>query len=72
MKIRKGDNVQILTGKDAGRRGKILEVLPEADRVVVEGLNIRKKHSRGRRAGLWDLDPSPSRINERASAAFHG
>ena len=51
MKIRKGDNVQILTGKDAGRRGKILDVLPEAERVVVEGLNLRKKHSRPKRAG---------------------
>src|SRR3989338_9443037 len=51
MKIRKGDNVQILAGKDAGRRGKILDVLPAAQRVVVEGLNVRKKHSRARRAG---------------------
>ncbi len=51
MKIRKGDNVQILSGKDAGRKGKVLEVLVSEDRIVVEGLNIHKKHSRPRRAG---------------------
>ncbi len=51
MKIKKGDNVEILTGKDAGRRGKVLEVFADRNRVVVEGLNILKKHSRPKRAG---------------------
>ncbi|MBX5464037.1 MAG: 50S ribosomal protein L24 [Clostridia bacterium] len=44
MHLRKGDTVQILSGKDAGRRGKVLRVLPAAHRVVVEGVNIAKKH----------------------------
>ena len=51
MKLRKNDNVVILTGKDHGKRGKIIDVLPEVNRVVVEGLNLRKKHMRPRRAG---------------------
>ncbi len=51
MKIKKGDNVQIIAGKDRGRHGKVLEVRAASDRVVVEGLNIRKKHSRPRRGG---------------------
>ena len=50
-KIRTGDLVQFLAGKDRGKRGKVLKVLPEAGRVVVEGLNIRKKHVRPKRAG---------------------
>lgn len=51
MKIKKGDTVQILSGKDRGRRGKVMRVLPETLQVVVEGLNLRKKHSRPRRQG---------------------
>ncbi len=51
MKIRKGDNVQILSGKDRGKRGKVQHVYPTTDHVVVEGLNIKKKHSRPRKGG---------------------
>lgn len=51
MKIRKGDTVQILAGKDRGKRGRILSVNPSAQSVVVEGLNMKKKHTRPRRAG---------------------
>lgn len=46
MRLRKGDTVVILSGKDRDRRGKILRVLPKDGKVVVEGLNIGKKHSR--------------------------
>jgi large subunit ribosomal protein L24 len=42
-KIRKGDEVIVKTGKDKGRRGTVLEVFPD-DRVLVEGVNIAKKH----------------------------
>lgn len=45
-KIRKGDQVVVLTGKDKGKRGTVLSVLPEADRAVVEGVNRVKKHTR--------------------------
>ncbi|MFA5776539.1 MAG: 50S ribosomal protein L24 [Patescibacteria group bacterium] len=44
MKIRKNDKVKILVGKDAGKQGKVLMVLKEAQKVVVEGVNIVKKH----------------------------
>ena len=44
-KIRKGDEVVVTTGKDKGRRGTVLEVLDD-DRVVVEGINIAKKHQK--------------------------
>lgn len=45
-KIKKGDRVQILTGKDKGRQGNVLKVLPKDDRVVVEGLNLVQRHTR--------------------------
>ncbi|MBI1961008.1 MAG: 50S ribosomal protein L24 [Candidatus Liptonbacteria bacterium] len=51
MKLKKGDIVKILRGKDRGATGKILQAIPTRDRVVVEGANVRKKHSRPRRRG---------------------
>ena len=51
MKIKKGDTVLIISGKNRGKRGKVLQVFPREGRVVVEGVNLRKKHSRPRRAG---------------------
>ena len=60
MKIRKNDNVIIVTGKDRGKRGKVRLVLPKESRVVVEGLNMIKRHSRARRAvrqaGIIELE----------------
>jgi large subunit ribosomal protein L24 len=51
MKIKTGDIVRILTGKDKGKQGKILQVFPKVERVVVEGLNLNVRHLRGRRRG---------------------
>ncbi|MEK9180083.1 MAG: 50S ribosomal protein L24 [Patescibacteria group bacterium] len=51
MKIRKGDNVKILSGKDRGKVGKVLRVFPEDDRATVEGLNLYKKRSKPKRQG---------------------
>lgn len=51
MKIKKGDIALIISGKDRGRRGKILKALPKEERIVVEGINVRKKHRRARRSG---------------------
>lgn len=45
-KIRKGDTVQVIKGKDNGKKGKVLEILPELNRAVVEGINLVKKHKR--------------------------
>lgn len=46
MSIKKGDRVLILTGKDRGKKGKVMRVLPKDSRVVVEGVNMVKKHTR--------------------------
>ena len=51
MKVHKGDTVLIISGKDRGRRGKILKAFPKQERVVVEGINLRKKHIKARRGG---------------------
>jgi large subunit ribosomal protein L24 len=48
MRVRKGDLVQIITGKDRGKQGRVVEALPGRGRVVVENLNIVKKHQRPR------------------------
>ena len=45
-KIRKGDQVIVITGKDKGKRGAVLRMLPEADRLLVEGINRVKKHTK--------------------------
>jgi large subunit ribosomal protein L24 len=45
-KIRKGDRVVVLTGKDKGRQGAVLKVMPKDERVVVEGLNMVQRHTR--------------------------
>jgi large subunit ribosomal protein L24 len=46
MKIKKNDFVEVITGKNRGKRGKVLRVIPEKDRLIVEGVNILKKHER--------------------------
>ncbi|MDT7551633.1 MAG: large subunit ribosomal protein [Pseudonocardiales bacterium] len=46
MKIKKGDTVQVIAGKDKGAKGKVIEAYPERDRVLVEGVNRIKKHTR--------------------------
>lgn len=46
QKIRQGDTIQVMTGKDRGKRGKVQRVIPEATRVVVEGVNVVTRHLR--------------------------
>ena len=46
QKIRKGDEVIVTTGKDRGKRGTVLRVIPERDRVVVENVNVVKRHTK--------------------------
>lgn len=45
-KIRKGDKVVVLAGKDKGRSGEVLQVMPKEDRAVVRGINVVKRHQR--------------------------
>jgi large subunit ribosomal protein L24 len=60
MKIRKNDTVQVMAGKDRGKRGKVRFAYPKKNRVLVEGINFIKKHSRARgqvkQAGIIDLE----------------
>jgi len=51
MKIKKGDMVKMLSGKDRGKTGKVLRALPDEQRISVEGLNTVKKHLRPRKQG---------------------
>lgn len=46
MKIKKGDQVVVLTGKDKGAKGEVLKVIPAESRVIVQGVNLVKKHNR--------------------------
>jgi large subunit ribosomal protein L24 len=46
MKVKKGDMVLVIAGKDKGARGRVLSALPRADKVIVEGVNRVKKHTR--------------------------
>jgi large subunit ribosomal protein L24 len=60
MKIRKGDRVRVLTGKDRGKEGDVIRAMPASDRVIVDGVNIAKRHTRATRqtqqAGIIDKD----------------
>ncbi len=46
MKITKNDNVMIIAGNDRGKTGKVLKVFPKKNRIIVEGINIRKRHTK--------------------------
>ena len=62
ISVRKGDQVIVLSGKDKGKRGEIIEVIPMRNRVIVEGVNMVKRHQRrvpgSLQAGIIDK-PSP-------------
>ena len=65
MKLRKGDRVRVLTGKDRGDEGEVMRVFPKENKVIVEGVNVAKKHQRALRAtmqaGIIDKDmPMPA------------
>ena len=49
-KIKKGDRVVLLTGRDKGRQGQVLQVMPKDERLVVEGLNMVKRHTKASQA----------------------
>ncbi|TSC67274.1 MAG: large subunit ribosomal protein L24 [Parcubacteria group bacterium Gr01-1014_66] len=51
MKIRKGDQILVRAGNERGTHGKVLSVFPDMERIVVEGVNMRKKHMRARTGG---------------------
>lgn len=51
MKLKKGDNVIVVSGKDKAKTGKIVRVFPKDNKVIVEGLNMTKRHQRARKSG---------------------
>ena len=62
MKIKKGDKVEVLTGKDKGKRGEVLRVYPEKNKVVVEGVAIAKRHVKpnaaNQQGGIVEAEPA--------------
>jgi large subunit ribosomal protein L24 len=65
MKLKKGDRVRVLSGKDRGKEGEVMRALPSRDAVIVDGVNTVKKHQRAQRltmqAGIIDKDmPVPA------------
>ena len=51
MKIKQGDTVQVLSGNDKGKTGEVLEVIPGTEKIIVKGINVRKKHVKARKQG---------------------
>ena len=51
MRIKKGDTVKVLSGNDKGKTGEVLEIIPKLQKVIVKGVNIRKKHVKPRKQG---------------------
>jgi len=67
MKIRKNDTVLVIAGKDKGKKGKVRFAYPKDERILVEGINFIKRHSRARKqarqAGIIDLE-APIHISD--------
>ncbi|MBD3948958.1 50S ribosomal protein L24 [Tuanshanicoccus lijuaniae] len=63
MRIKKGDKVQLIAGKDKGKQGTVIKTLPKQDRVVVEGLNIAKKHVKPSQNGTGGIEEFPAPIH---------
>ena len=60
MKLKKGDTVVVIAGKDKGQEGEVVQVMPAANKVIVNGVNTAKKHSKARKSnqqgGIIDRD----------------
>lgn len=51
MKIKSGDTVKVISGQDRGKTGKVIRVLPKDRKIIIEGINVKKKHMKSRRRG---------------------
>ena len=51
QRIKKGDKVEVIAGKDLGERGEVISVIPKEDRLIVSGVNVGKKHEKARQVG---------------------
>ncbi len=63
MKLRKGDKVVVLTGKDKGRSGEIVKMLPSQYRAIVQGLNMVKRHTAPSQTGPGGINPKEAPIH---------
>ena len=64
MKIKKGDTVLIISGKDRNKKGKIVKSFPTEGKVIIDGVNLIKKHQRAKKAGeKGQIVQIPSKIN---------
>ncbi|PJF22876.1 MAG: 50S ribosomal protein L24 [Phototrophicales bacterium] len=61
QRIKKGDTVEVIAGKEIGERGEVIEVLPKQNRVVVSGINIMKRHEKAKQVGNQQI---PAQIVE--------
>jgi large subunit ribosomal protein L24 len=61
QRIKKGDTVEVIAGKDKGFRGEVVAVMPKQNRVVVNGINIMKRHEKARQVGNQQI---PAQITE--------
>lgn len=73
MKIKTGDKVRLLVGKDKGKEGKVIQVFPRVERVVVEGLNQSKRHlkARGSKGQIVEF-PAPIHASNLAVVSASG
>lgn len=62
QRVKKGDTVEVIVGKDRGERGEVIKVLPKEDRVIVGGVNVVKRHMKARQQGGQNI---PAQIVEK-------
>ena len=63
MKIKKGDDVIVLTGRDKGRKGEVLRAMPAEGRVIVQGINVVKRHTRASARGPGGIEEKEAPIH---------
>ena len=63
MKIKKGDDVIVLTGRDKGRKGEVLRAIPDESRVIVQGINMVKRHTRASARGPGGIEEKEAPIH---------
>lgn len=63
LKIKKGDQVIVITGRDKGKKGEVLKVLPDENRVVVSGVNLAKRHQKPSATGQGGIISKEATIN---------
>jgi large subunit ribosomal protein L24 len=63
MHVKKGDKVKVIAGKDKGKSGTILRALPKEDKVVVEGVAVAKRHTKGRTGQVGHIAERPMPVH---------